>query len=107
MPRILSAIGDEFNSRLGRKNTASVNRYEGFQANGSVILQDRRGTAKVEIPEADEKGYDGGNPLAIYKPTGAKQVSPAKAMASFNGWTFAAVNALSGVISLPTRCLWS
>ena len=82
-----------------RKDTAPVNAYEGFQGNGAVVLRDRRGTAKAEIPEVDEKGYDGGNPLAIYKPTGAKAVSPAKAMGSFNGWTFAAVNAIAREIS--------
>lgn len=94
----LRAIGDELKSRLSQKDTAPVNSYEGFQANGAVVLRDRRGTAKAEIPEVDEKGF-GGDPLAIYKPTGAKAVSPAKAMASFNGWTFAAVNAIAREIS--------
>jgi HK97 family phage portal protein len=99
MPNFIRAIGDEFKSRLSQKDTASVNSYEGFQGNGAVVLRDRRGTAKAEIPEITEKGFDGGNPLAIYKPTGAKSVSPAKAMASFNGWTFAAVNAIASEVS--------
>ena len=30
-----------------------------------------------QIPEMTEKGFGGGDPLAIYKPTGAKSVSPA------------------------------
>ena len=62
------------------------------------MLGDRRGTIKAEIPEATEKGF-GDHPLAIYKPTGAKAVSPAKAMANFNGWTFAAVNAIASEVS--------
>ena len=82
-----------------QKDTAPVNSFEGFQSNGAVVLRDRRGTAKAEIPEVTEKGFGGGDPLAIYKPTGAKSVSPAKAMASFNGWTFAAVNAIAREIS--------
>ena len=95
----LRALGDEFKSQLSQKDTAPVNAYEGFQSNGAIVLRDRRGTLKADIPEVSEKGYDGGNPLAFYKPTGAKSVSPAKAMASFNGWTFAAVNAISREIS--------
>src|SRR5271156_6779189 len=95
----LRAIGDEFKSRLSQKDTAPVNTLEGFQSTGAIVLRDRRGTAKAEIPEVTEKGFDGGNPLAIYKPTGAKSVSPQKAMASFNGWTFAAVNAIAREIS--------
>ena len=69
------------------------------RGNGAVVFRDRRGTAKAEIPEVTEKGFGGGDPLAIYKPTGAKAVSPQKAMASFNGWTFAAVNAIAREIS--------
>lgn len=70
-------------------------RMRASQTNGAIVLRDRRGTAKAEIPEVTEKGFDGGNPLAIYKPTGAKSVSPQKAMASLNGWRFAAVNAIA------------
>jgi phage portal protein BeeE len=95
----LRAIGDEFKSRLTQKDTAPVNSFEGFQSNGAVVLRDRRGTAQAEIPEVTEKGFGGGDPLAIYKPTGAKSVSPQKAMASFNGWTFAAANAIAREIS--------
>src|ERR1700683_4651716 len=95
----LRAIGDELKSRLRQKDTASVNTFEGFQSNGAIVVRDRRGTAKAEIPEVTEKGYDGGNPLAIYKPTGAKAVPASKAMASFNGWTFAAVNAIASEVS--------
>jgi hypothetical protein len=47
----------------------------GFQGNGAVVLQDRRGTQKAEIPDVDSKGITmGDDPLAIYKPTGAKQL---------------------------------
>src|ERR1700733_4090883 len=97
MPEFLKAVRRFVTA--DQKNTATVNTLEGFQSNGAVVLRDRRGTAKAEIPEVEEKGYDGGNPLAIYKPTGAKSVSPAKAMASFNGWTFAAVNAIASEVS--------
>jgi HK97 family phage portal protein len=100
MPRILRAIGDELQSRLGRKDTAPVNTYEGFQGNGAVVLRDRRGTRKAEIPDADAKGFSGGDdPLAIYKPTGAKSVDAAKAMGSFTGWAFAAVNAIASEVA--------
>jgi len=83
---------------LNTKDTAPVNSYEGFQSNGAVILRDRRGTVKAEIPEVSEKAF-GDDPLAIYKPTGAKAISPAKAMANFNGWTFAAVNAIASEVA--------
>ena len=87
MPKFLKSVARFVTA--DQKDTASVNTFEGFQGNGAIVVRDRRGTAKAEIPEVTEKGYDGGNPLAIYKPTGAKSVSPQKAMASFNGWTFA------------------
>jgi hypothetical protein len=39
---------------------------EGFQGNGAVVLRDRRGTRKAEIPDVDSKGFSGGDdPLAI------------------------------------------
>jgi hypothetical protein len=83
-----------------RKDTASVNQYEGFQSNGAVVLRDRRGTVKADFPDADNKGFSGGDdPLAIYEPTGAKTVDAAKAMGNFTGWTFAAVNAIAGEVS--------
>src|ERR1700735_1167789 len=97
MPEFLKSVARFVTA--DQKDTAPVNAYEGFQSNGAVVLRDRRGTLKSEIPEVNEKGYDGGNPLAIYKPTGAKAVSPAKAMASFNGWTFAAVNAIASEVA--------
>jgi hypothetical protein len=99
MPKFIRAIGDEFKNRLGQKDTASVNRYEGFQDNGAIVLRDRRGTAKADFPDAEEKGFSAGDPMAIYKPTGAKQVSAAKAMGAFTGWTFAAVNAIASEVS--------
>src|SRR5579871_4684055 len=80
------------------KDIAPVNSFEGFTSRGEVVLRDRRGTVKAEIPEVSEKAF-GDDPLAIYKPTGAKAVSPAKAMANFNGWTFAAVNAIASEVS--------
>lgn len=72
MPRILRAIGDEFNQRFIRKNAASANEFVGFQSNGAVVVRDRRGTLKAEIPNISEKSETlGTDPLAIYKPTGA------------------------------------
>ena len=37
MPGIFRAISDEFKSRLGLKDTAPVNRYEGFNEAGAVV----------------------------------------------------------------------
>jgi hypothetical protein len=96
MPRFLRTIADV----IERKDTVPVNSYEGFQGNGAVVLRDRRGTAKAEIPDVDLKASFGGDdPLAIYKPTGAKHVDAAKAMGSFTGWTYAAVNAIAREVS--------
>jgi hypothetical protein len=100
MPPIFRAIGDEFNHRFSRKDTAPVNSFEGFNASGAVILRDRRGTRKAEIPDVETKSETLGNdPLAIYKPSGAKQVDTAKAMGNFTGWTFAAVNAIASEVA--------
>ena len=95
MPRFLRAfLGAE------QKNADRVNRYEGFTGEGAVVLRDGRGTVKAEIPEASEKSLTlGADPLAIYKPTGSKSVDAAKAMASFTGWSFAAVNAIASEVS--------
>jgi len=96
MPRFFRAIGDEFNHRFSRKDNASANEFVGFQANGAVVVRDRRGTLKAEIPNVSEKSETlGSDPLAIYKPTGSKTVDAAKAMGNFTGWTFAAVNAIA------------
>src|SRR4051794_25098149 len=96
MPRFLRSIANI----IDQKETLPVNRYEGFKETGAVVLRDRRGTAKAEIPSASEKSVSlGDNPLAIYKPTGTKSVDAAKAMASFTGWTYAAVHAIAREIS--------
>jgi len=96
MPRIFRAIGDEFNHRFSRKDNASANEFVGFQGNGAVVVRDRRGTLKAEIPNVDEKSQTlGGDSLAIYKPSGSKSVDAAKAMSSFTGWAFTAVNAIA------------
>jgi hypothetical protein len=60
-------------------------------------LRDRRSTGKAEIPDIDLKS--GSDPLAIYKPTGAKSVDASTAMGNFTGWTFAAVNAIASEVS--------
>jgi HK97 family phage portal protein len=95
MPKFVTRLVDY----ASQKDTAPVNRLEGFQSNGAVVLRDRRGTRRAEIPSIDEKGFDGSDALAIYKPTGAKQVSAAKAMGNFNGWTYAAVNAIASEVA--------
>ncbi len=98
MPRFARVVREFLT--IDQKDTAPVNSYEGFQSNGAVVLRDRRGTAKAEIPDVDLKSEGfGSDTLAIYKPTGAKAVSPAKAMANFNGWTFAAVNAIASEVA--------
>jgi hypothetical protein len=67
-------------------STTPTHTYEGFTEDGRVVLRDRRGTAKAEIPNVDLKSETlGSDPLAIYKPTGSKNVDPAKAMANFTG----------------------
>ncbi len=78
MPDLFKAIGNEFSSRFSRKDVERVNRHEGFNAAGKIILADPRGTRKAEIPTVTEKGLTlGSDPLAIYKLSGAKQVNVA------------------------------
>ena len=62
------------------KETIPVNRFEGITQEGAIVLRDRRGTLKAELPNITEKSETLGNdPLAIYKPTGAKNIDAAKA----------------------------
>jgi hypothetical protein len=81
MPSIFNAI-NKFLDGSSQKDTLPVNQYEGFQANGAVVIRDRRGTRKAEIPDVSEKGMHGigDDPMAIYKPTGAKHVDAACAV---------------------------
>jgi HK97 family phage portal protein len=80
--------------------TQPSHRLEGFTEDGRVVLRDRRGSRKAEIPNISEKSETlGDDPLAIYKPTGAKHVDAAKAMGNFTGWTFAAVNAIASEVA--------
>ena len=87
-----------------QKDILPVNRYEGFQSDAAVVLSDRRGTVKAEMPEAEGKGFGGSDPLAIWKPTGTKSVDAAKAMGNFTGWTYAAVNAIVLMGTRTRRC---
>jgi HK97 family phage portal protein len=99
MPRFISNIFSR-TTNPNTSETAPLNRYEGFNSNGAIILRDRRGTLKAEIPDVDIKSMGmGDDPLAIYKPTGAKHVDAAKAMGNFTGWTFAAVNAIASEVA--------
>jgi hypothetical protein len=50
MPAIFRAVGDEIKSRVSQKDTQPVNRFEGFQSNGAVILRDR--------PQVKRKSYN-------------------------------------------------
>jgi|ERR1700683_1721415 len=100
MPRFFGSIREEFATRFSRKDALSTNEFVGFQGNGAVVLRDRRGTLKAEIPNVSEKSETlGNNPLAIYKPSGAKHVDAAKAIGNFSGWTFAAVNAIASEVA--------
>jgi hypothetical protein len=78
----LSTSIPEFLMRLWkRKGTLPVNQYEGFATTVAAVLRDRCGTRKAGIPEVDLKSEAlGDDPLAIYKPTGAKHVDAGKAM---------------------------
>jgi HK97 family phage portal protein len=99
MPEFLNRI---FSRAANPSSTSTVplNSYEGFKTDGSTVLRDRRGTRKAEIPAAEFKSAPmGDDPLAIYKPTGAKSVDAAKAMGNFTGWTFAAVNAIASEVA--------
>ena len=48
MPGFFRAVKSAFGG--DQKDTLPVNRYEGFTGDGRVVLRDRRGTAKAEIP---------------------------------------------------------
>jgi HK97 family phage portal protein len=79
---------------------ARLNTYEGFTGDGAVVMRDHRNTRKAVFPGVGEKSETlGDDPLAIYKPTGAKHVDAAKAMGNFTGWTFAAVNAIASEVA--------
>jgi HK97 family phage portal protein len=94
MPQFLRTIADRIEAN--RKGTITPNRFVGTTTQGAVVLEDRRGTRKAEIPNVDTKSSVLGNdPLAIYKPDGAKPIDAGRAMANFNGWTYAAVNAIA------------
>jgi len=86
MPPFISRLflRDNANS----KDTHPLNRYDGFTREGAIVRRDRRGTLKAEIPDVDTKSHGmGDDRMAIYKPTGAKSVDAAKAMANFTGWS--------------------
>ena len=97
MPRLFSRILKAANPHT--TVTAPTHRYEGFTEDGRVVLSDRRGTKKAEIPDVSLKSETlGSDAMAIYKPSGSKGVDAAKAIANFTGWTFAAVNAIASEV---------
>jgi hypothetical protein len=82
MPEFLNRIF----TRTANPNTGGTDRphrLEGFTDTGAVVLSDFRGKRSAGIPDADEKGFAGGsNPMAIYRPRGAKDVSAANQVLS-------------------------
>jgi hypothetical protein len=62
------------------------------------------GAAPAKILDADAKSEGGADPLAVYKPIGAKAVGTAKAMGIFNGGTHAAAGSMAAEVSL-SLCL--
>jgi HK97 family phage portal protein len=95
MPEFISRIFTRA-APQSSSGTIPVNRFEGITSDGRVVMRDRRGTRKAEIPNTDLKSETLSNdPLAIYKPDGAKHIDAAKALGNFTGWTFAAVNAIA------------
>jgi hypothetical protein len=60
--------------------TVPVHQLEGFQANGAVVLRDRRGALKAEIPDVSEKGMHGmgDDSMAIYRPSVPRVSTPQK-----------------------------
>jgi hypothetical protein len=59
MPEFLARARDFWDGK--QKDTAQLNRYEGFTGDGRVVLRDRRGTVKAEIPDVDTKGITMGD----------------------------------------------
>jgi hypothetical protein len=113
MPRFLSNIL----ASTSRKDTAPVNRHEGFQGNGAVVLRDRRGTVKAGFPDTETKAFGmGGDPLADErgeKALGNATVSADRARSSFPRNQQAGLirrTALYGSVCLvvcgPARCDW-
>jgi phage portal protein BeeE len=92
MPNYLRRLVDF----ASQKEANRPRRFDGVTADGRVVLTDLRGRREARLPEASTKSETlGDDPLAIYKPPGAKQVDAAKAMDNFTGWTYAAVNAVA------------
>src|SRR5579884_994502 len=95
MPDFLRRFAD----RIERKDTVPLNRYEGFTGRGEIVMRDRRGTLKAELPTVETKSSTLSDSMAIYRPSGGKIIDAAKAMGSFNNWAYAAVNAIGREIS--------
>jgi hypothetical protein len=90
------AIGDEFNGRFGRKDTAPLTRFEGFTSEGRHCPPGPPRHAQGRNPDVDTKS-------STLSSDGAKHVDAAKAMGNFTNWTYAAVNAVaSEVANIPS-----
>jgi HK97 family phage portal protein len=99
MPKWISNLAEKIAPNPNSGGTAPLNRYSGFNDTG-IVVTDRRGTKQTKAPQTEEKAFGmGSDPLAIYRPTGAKNISAAKAMGQFTGWTYAAVNAIASEVA--------
>jgi hypothetical protein len=58
MPGFLRALNP-----FSRKDAVQVNRYEGFTGDSRIVLRDRRGTVKAEVPDVDTKAFGMGDEL--------------------------------------------
>jgi phage portal protein BeeE len=77
-----------------------MRRWEQVKAGDGAVVLIGGEPGNREIAPRDLKAETLSNdPLAIYKPTGAKHVDAAKAMGNFTGWTFAAVNAIASEVA--------
>jgi hypothetical protein len=66
MPRFLSGIFTR-TQNPHTTTTEPLHRYEGFTPDGRIVLSDRRGTRKAEIPDVSTKSETlSDDPLAIY-----------------------------------------
>ena len=96
----MSKLGDFAKSIFdGAEVKEQPRRVQGFKDNGAIVVSDERGKSKAEFARSEKAETMGDDPLAIYKPTGAKAVDAAKAMGNFTGWVYAAVNAIASEIS--------
>jgi hypothetical protein len=89
---------------VSRTDTVPINTDEGFTSTGAVVLCDRRGTAKAEIPGQTPR--DSAAAAIRLSSTSPRVPRPSvlPRLGSFTDWTFADVNAIaSGVANIQVR----